>query len=314
MMSRCPPAHRTCTRWLFIIIWMQLYGVAIEILTHHAPWKVVFFRSKLDDYIIWYYLQRCIRAAAKFHPLPRLKLWQRRMWRIPALKECEWSNSFYSSPEHTDLTLVSTFHLSKFSGEPLMYWCTGWKTTKKKHDCLLFPPKQFVLREVWNYSLLNPGGSYLFCRRKFLGVWMSKKQKLSKYKCKNKYWGWLSFLLSLSFRFHPWGSQGLLVTVPAVSRGKSWVHPEQVTSSSQGPYWWQRPPYKVPTAIWGSVPFSSLLWHRAQLHPRGAGIRTSDLPITSNLSWELSYSHPCLPTAISYNVTYHHTVASVFPS
>ena len=133
---------------------------------------------------------------------------------------------------------------------------------------------------------------------------LSKKQKLNKYKCKNKYWGWLSFPLSLSFRFHPWGSQGLLVTVPAVSRGKSWVHPEQVASSSQGPYWWQRPPHKVPTAIWGSVPFSSLLWQRAQLHPGELGFEpvTFQSPATWAESWATATPVSQLPSRITLRI------------
>ena len=68
------------------------------------------------------------------------------------------------------------------------------------------------------------------------------------------------------------------------SWAKARVHPEWVASSLQDPYWWQWLPHKVPTAhqeqFWGSVSCSRILRHVAQSHPRGAGIRTSDLPIT----------------------------------
>ena len=56
-------------------------------------------------------------------------------------------------------------------------------------------------------------------------------------------------------------------------------HPGWVASSMDG----------VPTAhqeqFWGSVSCSRILQHAAQLHPRGAGIWTSDLPITSSTHW-----------------------------
>ena len=69
--------------------------------------------------------------------------------------------------------------------------------------------------------------------------------------------------------------------IPVSLWAKARVHPGWVTSSSQGPYWWQRPPHKLPTAhqeqFWGSVSCSRILWHVAQFHPGGAGIQTSDL-------------------------------------
>ena len=83
------------------------------------------------------------------------------------------------------------------------------------------------------------------------------------------------------------GSWGLLEPIPVISLDKGIIHPGRVAS----PYWWQRPPCKVPTAhqkqFWGSVSCSRILWHVAQFHPRGAGIRSLD-----ELLYPLSYSRP----------------------
>ena len=93
-----------------------------------------------------------------------------------------------------------------------------------------------------------------------------------------------SLLISFSSAY-PWGSQGVLPHFIPLFQGVAGfleprVHPGWVTSSSQGPYWWQRQPHKVPTAhekqFWGSVSCSRILWHVAQFCPRGSCIRTSD--------------------------------------
>ena len=98
------------------------------------------------------------------------------------------------------------------------------------------------------------------------------------------------------YRFIPFfskGSQELLEPIPVVSLGEGSVHPEQVASSSQGPYWWQRLPHKVPTVLacsWHLDQWSRILRHAVQLCPRGARIQTSDLQFTSDLLHPLSYS------------------------
>ena len=67
------------------------------------------------------------------------------------------------------------------------------------------------------------------------------------------------------------GSWGLLGPVP-VNSMDSRVRPGWVTSSLHDPYWWQRPPHKVPTgAILGFSIFDRILRHVAQFCPRGAG-------------------------------------------
>ena len=127
----------------------------------------------------------------------------------------------------------------------------------------------------------------------------------------NKWWINLriSLILSHYLLLYPWGSWrcyrfialfkgswGLLEPTPVVSLDEGRAHPERVASSSQGPYWWQRPPRKAPPAhqkqFWGSVSCSRTLQHAAKLRPRGARIPASDLPITSNLLYPLSYSRP----------------------
>ena len=96
----------------------------------------------------------------------------------------------------------------------------------------------------------------------------------------------ISHLNSLSTALYSFfkGSRGLLEPIPVISLGEGRVHCGRVASSSQGPYWWLRPPRKVPTAhqeqFWGSVSCSSMQ-HAAQFRPRGARIQTSNLPITS---------------------------------
>ena len=61
--------------------------------------------------------------------------------------------------------------------------------------------------------------------------------------------------------------------IPVSLCAKARVHPRWVTSSSRGPYWWQRPTHKVPTAhqeqFWSSVSCSRMLWHVAQFRYEG---------------------------------------------
>ena len=51
------------------------------------------------------------------------------------------------------------------------------------------------------------------------------------------------------------------------------------------PHWWQKPPHEVPTAhqgqFRGSVSCLRILGHAARFRPRGAGIQSSNLLITS---------------------------------
>ena len=90
------------------------------------------------------------------------------------------------------------------------------------------------------------------------------------------------------------GSRGLLEPISVFCMGEARAHPGWDASSSQGPYWWQRPPHKVPTAqqeqFWGSVCCSRILRHCNSVPSQGAGIQTSsDLAITS---W------PAVPTEL----------------
>ena len=48
----------------------------------------------------------------------------------------------------------------------------------------------------------------------------------------------------------------------------------------------------IRSKFWGSVSCLRILWHAAQLRPSRAWIRPTDLPITSDLLYLLSYSRP----------------------
>ena len=78
--------------------------------------------------------------------------------------------------------------------------------------------------------------------------------------------------------------RGIKPLSPPLFQGVTGANPSYLSGRWQGPPWWQRQPRKLPTAhreqFRGSESCSRIL-QQAQFRPRGEGMRTSNLPITS---------------------------------
>ena len=86
-------------------------------------------------------------------------------------------------------------------------------------------------------------------------------------------------VIALSCLFQ--GVAGSLELIPVVTVGEGRVHPWTSCQVIAWPLLMADVPTAHQEQFWGSISCSRILRHAAQFCPRGAGIWTSDLPITS---------------------------------